>query len=313
METPGWPDVERPIGSTFAGYRLDRLLGRGGIGVVYRATQESSNRAVALKLLRSTVAGDPVFRSRFLREARLSGELAHPHIVPVVETGEADDVLYLAMQYVDGVDLAGVLAEHGPLHPRLMAEIVEQLAGALDAAAELGLVHRDVKPANVLIAVTADHPHAYLADFGVSKLVSSQSGLTATGVWVGSIDYAAPEQLQSQPVDPRTDVYALGCLLYEGLTGQVPFPRAREVDKLMAHLAEDPPRPSQVRPGIPAQLDLVIAQAMAKAPGERFPSAGALGAAALEACAQAGPAPPWPSALSTRPSLPVDRGAPTVG
>jgi serine/threonine-protein kinase len=303
---------DRSIGSSFAGYRLDRLLGRGGMGTVYLATQEESGRMVALKLLRLDLASDVSFSARFKREARLGTELRHPHVVPLVGAGESQGVLYLAMDYIDGVDLAHVIAFQGPLHPRVIAAVVAQLGAALDAAAELGLVHRDVKPANVLIESRDGDPYAYLTDLGVSKHVTSQSGLTAAGVWVGSIDYASPEQLQSQPVDARTDVYALGCLLYEGLTGEVPFPRTRDVDKMMAHLAEPPPRPSLARPETPASFDAVVATALSKLPQDRFATAGALARAAVAAGADAGPAPSPPLALPVRPAQPIDRDAPTV-
>jgi serine/threonine protein kinase len=303
---------DRPIGSSFAGYRLDRLLGRGGMGTVYRATQVQSGRIVALKLLRPELASDLGFSARFKREARLSAELRHPHVVPLVDAGESDGTLYLAMDYIDGVDLAHVIAYEGSLHPRVIAAVVAQLAAALDSASDLGLVHRDVKPANVLIERRGGDLHAYLTDFGVSKHVSSQSGVTAAGVWVGSIDYASPEQLQAQPVDAGTDVYALGCLLYEGLTGQVPFPRARDIDKMMAHLAEAPPQPTLARPEIPVTFDAVVATALSKLPQDRFATAGALARAALAAAEDAGPAPSPPLALPVRPAQPIDRDAPTV-
>jgi serine/threonine protein kinase len=301
-----------PTGSSFAGYRLDRLLGRGGMGTVYRATQLQSGRTVALKLLRLELTSDVGFSARFKREARLSGELRHPHVVGLVEAGESEGTLYLAMDYIDGVDLAHVIAFEGALHPRVIAAIVAQVGDALDAAAALGLVHRDVKPANVLLETRDGEPNAYLSDFGVSKHVSSQSGLTAAGVWVGSIDYASPEQLQSQPVDARTDVYALGCLLYEGLTGQVPFPRTRDVDKMMAHLAEPPPRPSLARPEIPASFDAVIAVALSKLPQDRFATAGALAQATLTGAEDAGPAPSPALPTHVRPAQPIDRDAPTA-
>ena len=305
-------EVHRPTGSSFAGYRLDRLLGRGGMGTVYRATQAESGRIVALKLLRVELTSDVGFSARFKREARLSAELRHPHVVPLVDAGESEGTLYLAMDYIDGVDLAHVIAFEGALHPRVIAAIVAQLGAALDSAAELGLVHRDVKPANVLIESRGGDPYAYLTDFGVSKHVSSQSGITAAGVWVGSIDYASPEQLQSQPVDARTDVYALGCLLYEGLTGQVPFPRTRDVDKMIAHLAEAPPNPSLGRPEIPVTFDAVVATALSKLPQDRFATAGALAQAALAAAEDTGPAPSLPLALHVRPAQSIDRDAPTV-
>lgn len=302
----------RPVGSRFAGYRLDRLLGRGGMGTVYRATEVRSGRVVALKLLRLELASDAGFSARFKREARLSAQLQHPHVVPLVDAGESEGTLYLAMDYIDGVDLAHVIAFAGAIHPRVIAAIVAQLAAALDSASELGLVHRDVKPGNVLIESRGGGPYAYLTDFGVSKHVSSQSGITAAGVWVGSIDYASPEQLQSQPVDARTDVYALGCLLYEGLTGQIPFPRGRDVDKMMAHLAEPPPRPTLTRREIPVAFDAVIATALSKLPQDRFATAGALAQAALAAAEEAGPAPSPPLALPVQPAQPVDRDAPTA-
>ena len=304
-------EIDRPIGSMFAGYRLDRLLGRGGMGTVHRATQMQTGRVVALKLLRAELASDPSFSARFKREARLSAQLRHPHVVPLADAGESEGTLFLAMDYIDGVDLAHVLAFEEALHPRVIAAIVAQLASALDAASELGLVHRDVKPANVLIESRGGEPSIYLADFGVSKHVSSQSGLTAAGVWVGSIDYASPEQLQSQAVDARTDVYALGCLLYEGLAGQVPFPRTRDVDKMMAHLAEPPPRPSVVHSGVPVAFDAVIATALSKLPQARFASAGALAQAALAAAQDAGPAPSRPWMVQAVPARPIDRDSPT--
>ncbi len=306
-------DTERPIGSTFGGYRLDAVLGRGGMGLVYRATEVGSGRSVALKLVRPDVA-DPTYGARFAREARLGRQLSHPHIVPVLDAGEVGGLLYLAMPYIDGTDLAALLAEGGPLHSALAATIVEQIGAALDAAAERGLVHRDVKPGNVLLQSRDGQPHSYLADFGVSRHVNSQSGVTAAGVWVGSIDYAAPEQLQSQAIDARTDVYALGCVLYESLTGEVPFPAARDMEKLFKHLSDPPPQPSARRPEVPAALDEVVARAMAKAPAQRYATAGALAAATREAARTAGPPPPWPpAALQPRPDRAVDRDAPTAG
>lgn len=283
------------------------------MGLVYRATEIPSGRTVALKLVRPDLA-DPVFGARFAREARLGRRLSHPHIVPLLDSGQSEDVLYLAMAYIDGIDLAALLAEQGALHPGLAATIVEQIAAALDAASEMGLVHRDVKPANVLIETDAGGPHAYLADFGVCRHVNSQSGLTAAGVWVGSLDYAAPEQLNSEAVDARTDVYALGCLLYESLTGVVPFPDARDVEKMIKHLSKQPPRPSARRPELPPAFDAIVAHAMAKAPAQRFPTAGALAREAREAARAAGPPPAWPPpALRARPVRDVDRDAPTAG
>lgn len=282
------------------------------MGVVYRATAISSGRTIALKLVRPDLA-DPVFGARFVREARLGRQLSHPHIVPLLDSGQSEDVLYLVMAYIDGIDLAALLAEHGSLHPALAATIVEQLAAALDAAREKGLVHRDVKPANVLLASRDAKPHAYLADFGVCRHVNSQSGITAAGVWVGSLDYAAPEQLQSQAVDNRTDVYALGCVLYESLTGEIPFPATRDMDKLIKQISEPPPRPSTRQPGLPAAFDAVVTRAMAKAPAQRFATAGAMAKETREAARAAGLPPSWRSVLREPAGEQVDRGAPTAG
>ena len=302
-------DIERSLGSTFAGYRLEAVLGRGGMGIVYRATELANGRSVALKLLRAELV-DPVFSARFSREAELGRRLNHPHIVPLLEAGQSEGVLYLTMAYIDGTDLCALLAEHGPLHPALAAAIVAQLAAALDAAAQLGLVHRDVKPANVLIESRDGDPHAYLADFGVSRDVNARSGLTATGMWVGSVDYAAPEQFQSQAVDARTDVYALGCLLYESLTGEVPFPAGRDEEKLIKHLVEPPPQPTARRPELPPALDAVVARAMAKVPAQRFPTAGAL-ASEVQKLTGSAPARAIPR-LQERVARAIDRDAPTA-
>ncbi len=298
--------------SVFASYRIESLLGEGGMGVVYRASEIASGRPVALKLLLPEASGDGRFQRRFRRESRLMAELDHPHVVAVYASGEVDGTWFLATQLVDGADLEVLICCGGPLHPRHAAQVVAQAASGLDAAHALGLVHRDVKPANVLVEHRDGAPHAYLGDFGLSRHAASQSGLTATGTWVGTLDYAAPEQLQAQPIDHRTDVYALGCVLYEALTGAVPYPAERPLSKLMAHTLEPAPT---VSGGAPAAFDEVIARAMAKRPEDRYASAGELGRAALAAARAAGEPPPhallsrWPAGAGP----PVDRNAPTVG
>jgi serine/threonine protein kinase len=280
-------------GSTFAGYRIEELVGVGGMGHVYRATELENERAVALKLLLPRLTSDAGFRARFERESRLAVGLEHPHVVRVHAAGEADGVLYLVMEHVAGVDLGAIIADRDRLHPRHAALLVSQVGSALDAADGQGLVHRDVKPGNVLVVDREGSPHAYLADFGLSKRADSVSGLTRTGQWVGTIDYAAPEQLQAEDVDHRTDVYALGALLYHALTGEVPFPRERDVDKLVAHLSDPPPVVTNAAPDVPGRFDEIVQRAMAKRPEDRYESAGDLGRDALAAAGDASPAPPW--------------------
>lgn len=280
-------------GAVFAGHRIERLLGSGGMGQVYLAGEPGSGRRVALKLLPAALAGEERFRARFERESRLAASLSHPHVVPVHATGDDDGVLWMSLGFVDGPDLMSVIAERGRLHPADAALIVSQVAAGLDAAAAKGLVHRDVKPGNVFVEAAGGRPHAYLGDFGLSKATDSQSGLTGTGMFLGTIDYAAPEQIQAEPVDATVDVYALGAVLHKALTGEVPFPRNRDVDVAMAHITEPPPRPSESAEDCPTALDEVVARAMAKQPGDRFASAGDLGRAALAAAEAAGPPPEW--------------------
>jgi len=287
-------------GQQLAGYRIDAVAGRGGMGVVYRATQLALDRTVALKLIAPDVAEDSGFRERFQRESRIAASIEHPNVIPVHEAGEADGLLFISMRYVDGTDLRELLARGGPLDPIRAAGIITQVANALDAAHARGLVHRDIKPANVLIASRGGVEHVYLTDFGLSKQSSSQSGLTKTGQWVGTLDYVSPEQIEGRQVDPRTDIYALGCVLFQTLTGAVPFERDSEVSKMWAHVSEPPPAPSQRRPGVPPALDPVVARAMAKDPEHRFVSAGELAGATRAAVtgARAGAAQSPPSAAA---------------
>ena len=284
------------------------------MGTVYRAVDHRSAEAVALKLVKAEYATDPLFRARFERELRLMRSLSHPHILPVLDAGELDEVLFVAMPAVEGTDLEAVLIEQGPLHPAHAVDLIAQVASALDVAGDLGLVHRDVKPGNVLLEQRDSGTHAYLGDFGLGKHVSSKSGLTTPGTWVGSVDYASPEQIQGEPVDRRTDVYALGAVLYQALAAEVPFPGARDVDKLLAHLSSSPPQPTAARAGVPEKLDTVVARAMAKEPSERYERAGDLADAAF-AAAETSPEPPTKPLVVSQPDRirPIDRGAPTVG
>ena len=229
------------------------------------------------------LAQDERFRERFLRESRIAASLDHPHIVPIYQAGEEDGVLFLAMRYVEGSDLAKLVAEDGALEPKRAVDLLSQIAEALDAAHEKGLVHRDVKPSNVLIAESAGREHCYLGDFGLTKRTGSLSGVSAAGEVVGTLEYVAPEQITGDALDERADVYSLGCVLYECLTGQAPFPRATDVALLWAHVHEEPTPPSQARPELPKELDTVLARALAKEPGRRYRSAGELLAATRSA------------------------------
>ena len=271
------------IGTDIGGYRIEELIGRGGMGVVYRAEQIALGRRVALKLVAPELAEDPGFRERFQRESRLAASIEHPNVIPVHEAGEAEGSVYISMRYVDGTDLRLLIREQGQLEPARAARLVAQVGDALDAAHASGLVHRDVKPANVVIGTVGGHEHAYLTDFGLTKHASSQGGLTRTGEWVGTVDYVAPEQISGGGVDARSDVYALGCVLFQALTGSVPFERDSDVAKMYAHLHEPPPSPLEVAPDLPPALAGVVARALAKDPGNRYQSAGDLGRAAVAA------------------------------
>jgi YVTN family beta-propeller protein len=276
------------VGSTIGSYRVDAMLGRGGMGVVYRAEDVRLGRKVALKLLPAALADDGGYRERFLHESRLAASIEHAAIVPIYEAGEADGLLYIAMRFVDGVDMAELLRGEGPLAPERAVALVGQLAGALDAAHARGLVHRDVKPSNALIATDSDGEHAYLVDFGITQDTAAQERLTATDQLVGTLAYLAPEGLRGEPVDGRADIYALGCVLFECLTGQVPFARASEAAVIYAHLEEQPARPSELRPGLPKALDAVVARALAKDRADRWQTGAELRAAAQRAITRPG-------------------------
>ena len=270
------------VGSTLGQYRLTDVLGRGGMGVVYRAEDLRLERNVALKLLSSGLSDDARFRRRFLRESRLAASTEHPGIVPIYDAGEIDGLLYIAMRYVEGSDLARLLGAEGALDPKRAVALVAQLAAALDAAHEHGLVHRDVKPSNALISSNGAQESVYLVDFGITEDMQSSERLTDTGV-VGTGAYLAPERIRGESVDGRADVYSLGCVLFECLTGEVPFPRPSEIAELYAHLEDEPPRVSDRRPGLPEGLDAVVARALAKDPGDRWQTCGELAEAARAA------------------------------
>jgi serine/threonine-protein kinase len=264
-------------GERFAGCRIEAVAGRGGMGVVYRATELRLGRPVALKLLGGDRGTDPDFRERFERESRMAAAIDHPNVIPVYAAGEEDGRLYLVMRYVAGTDLHALLRRERSLAPDRAADIVAQIAGALDAAHAAGLVHRDVKPGNVLLAGA----HAYLSDFGLTRRIGSDTELTAEGQWIGTVDYCSPEQLQGERTDARSDVYALGCVLFAALTGQTPLGRGTVPSTMMAHLHDEPPRISAF--GAPREFDRVVWRALAKDPEDRYPSAGDLGRAALAA------------------------------
>jgi serine/threonine protein kinase len=267
-------------GTEFAGYRIEAVAGHGGMGVVYRATQLGLDRPVALKVIAAGLLGDPRVRERFLRESRAAAAIEHPNVIPIHASGEYRGRAYIAMRFVAGDDLRERVARAGPLAPVQAAAIVAHVGAALDAAHDAGLVHRDVKPANILLGA---HDQVYLTDFGLARHALSDSGLTAPGGWVGTLDFIAPEQIRGERVDARADIYALGCVLHFALTGQVPYPRESDEARLWAHLHAAPPEPSRVVPEVPGEVDEVVRRALEKRPEDRQPSAGELGAAALEA------------------------------
>jgi hypothetical protein len=288
-------------GVVVAGYRIGSLLGRGGMGVVYRARDHDLERDVALKVIAPELVEDAHVRTRFLREARAAAAIEHPHVIPVHAAGEQDGVAFLAMRLVNGDDLRTLVRREGAVSPARACELIEQAAAALDAIHEAGFVHRDVKPGNLLVDRSG---HLYLTDFGLVKHVLTSDGASRTGGWVGTVDFMAPEQIRGGRVDARADVYSLGGVLHYLLTARVPFEREGEEAKLWAQLAAEPPRPSTANPGLPRTFDAVIARALAKDPDERYPSAGDLARAAR--AAESGTAP-------TLPERTVARGAAAPG
>ncbi|HYJ23242.1 MAG TPA: serine/threonine-protein kinase [Solirubrobacterales bacterium] len=281
VERHGWSELSD--GDEFAGYRIERRLGRGGMGILYLAVEPGLDRRVALKLIAPEAATEEVFSRRFAEESRIAASIEHPNVVPIYAAGAESGVPFIAMRYVAGSDLNQRIAREGRLAPEQAVALIAQVADGLDAIHAAGLVHRDVKPANVLLSGGDGADHAYITDFGVARNVATQSGLTQTGRFVGTLDYVAPEQISGAALDARVDVYALGCLLFKLLTGEVPFPREGEAARLYAHLHDPPPAPSLYAPEVSMALDDVVARAMSKQPEDRYPSAGDLGRAALAA------------------------------
>jgi serine/threonine-protein kinase len=261
------------------GYRIVRQLGRGSMGVVYLAEDVHLRRQVALKVLAPTLVDGELFRQRFDRESYNAASLDHPNIIPVYAAGQAAGALYIAMRYVAVGNLRALLETHGPLSLEQATSVIVAVADALDAAHAQGIIHRDVKPANILVDGRSGQEHYYLSDFGIAKSVSSSESLTSTGQILGTIDYIAPEQVQGKPVDGRADLYALGCVLYYCLTGAVPFHREDIAALMWAHVHEQPPRVTAQRPDLPPQIDHIMAKTMAKQPTDRYPTGQELAAA----------------------------------
>jgi serine/threonine-protein kinase len=255
-------------GTEVAGYRVDGVLGRGGMGVVYRAEHVHLGRQVALKLLAPGLGGDRSFRERFVRESRMAASLDHPNVVTVFDAGEADGLLYIAMQSIKGIDLGARLRDDGALPLADVAAVADQVGSALDAAHTAGLVHRDVKPANILL----QNGHCFLTDFGLTKRLASTTALTVQTDIVGTPDYLAPEQIDGTKIDGRSDQYALGCVLYHCLSGSAPFEGDSDIAVIQAHLSEDAADLTKLRTEIPPAVDDVLRRAMAKDPAERYPT-----------------------------------------
>src|SRR3954469_5475420 len=256
------------VGDHVAGYRIERQLGRGGMGVVYLAEQVRLRRYVALKLIVPELAEDDEFRRRFERESQMAASLDHPNVIPVYEAGEAEGALFISMRYVEGYDLRAVIRSAGRIEPARAARLVGELGDALASAHARGLVSRAREPAMVLVAgeLGGASEHAYLTDFGLTKHVSSSSGITHTGQWVGTLDYVAPEQIAGGRRDARVDIYSLGCVLFETLTGRVPYPKESDVAKMYAHMSEPPAPVSTLAPAAGWAFDAVIDRALAKQP-----------------------------------------------
>jgi serine/threonine protein kinase len=276
-------DVPAQPGERVAGYVLEAQIGAGGMAVVFRARDERLGRPVALKLLAAGLAADGGFRQRFIRESRAAAAVDHPNIIPVYEAGEADGVLFIAMRYVQGGDVRALIDRSGPLPAARAWAIISQVAGALDSAHRHGLIHRDVKPGNILLDAAGagqhrgpgrgDQPeHVYLSDFGISKQPAGASSLTLAGQFVGTLDYIAPEQIDGRDLDGRADLYSLGCAAYELLSGKPPFRQSQGLALVRAHLSDPPPMLTAERRDLPVVIDRVLASAMAKSPDDRYPT-----------------------------------------
>jgi serine/threonine protein kinase len=274
------------VGDEFAGYQLRAVLGRGGMSVVYQAENPRLGNVIALKVLAPELATDDIFRARFLEESRIAAAMNHPHVIPIHDTGSSDGLLYIAMRYVSGTNLGQMIKKRGRLQPETAVLLLSQAARALDAAHRRGLVHRDVKPANLLVERgndDSDPDHLYLADFGITKMAGGRTGLTSTGQFVGTVDYVAPEQIRGLSVLGVADQYSLGCVLYECLTGRVVFEKDLNEAIMWAHMEEHPTRPTLLRPDLPPEVDEMFARVLAKQPGDRYESCRAFMAAARDA------------------------------
>lgn len=261
------------VGDEFAGYRLRSIIGRGGMSVVYQAENPRLGNVIALKVLSPELATDDIFRTRFLEESRIAAAMNHPHVIPIHDTGSSNGLLYIAMRYVSGTDLRQMMKKRGRLQPQTAIMLLSQAARALDAAHRRGLVHRDVKPGNLLVEQgndDSDPDHLYLADFGITKMANGRTGLTSTGQFVGTVDYVAPEQIRGISVLGMADQYSLGCVLYECLTGRVPFEKDLDAAIIWAHMEEHPTSPTLLRPDLPPEVDQVFARVLAKQPGDRY-------------------------------------------
>jgi serine/threonine protein kinase len=271
-------------GSRVAGYVLEEQIGAGGMAVVFRARDDRLQRRVALKILALALAPDEAFRQRFIRESRAAAAVDDPHIIPVFEAGEAEGALFIAMRYVPGGDVGTLVRRAGQLSPGRALAIISPVASALDAAHGSGLIHRDVKPANMLVDVRPGRPdHVYLSDFGLSKWVMTSLGPTRSGQFLGTPGYSAPEQMEGKPADGRADQYSLGCAAFELLCGETPFRRDQVTAMIWAHMAEPPPMATSRRPDLPPGVDGVLAKALAKSPGDRYATCREFGDALREA------------------------------
>lgn len=307
---------ELPLGSVIAGCRIEKLISHGDMAVVYRAEELALQRPVALKLIRPERSGEERFRERFRRESKVAAAIDHPNVIPIFDAGEEEDLLYITMRLVEGTDMRAQIAARGRIEPLPAARMIRQVGAALDAVHARGMLHRDVKPSNVLLA---RDDHVYLSDFGLAKRAEAVGGLTRQGSIVARAEYVAPEQILNEEVDARADIYALGCLLFETLTGEPPFARWTEGPEALAHLNAPVPSPVELRPELPEEFDEVVRRAMAKDPAERYPSAGDLGQAALVAAGGQPQAGEWSvvaigeaGAFEEQPAAPEAGGVPRV-
>jgi serine/threonine-protein kinase len=313
--------VDLVAGSQIASYQVAEEIGRGGMAVVYRARDVRLDRWVALKVLAPEYARDDAFRQRFIRESRAAAAVDHPNIIPIFDAGEAEGVLFIAMRYVGGHDVHSLLYRTGPLPADRVVSLVSQVASALDAAHAQGLVHRDVKPGNMLLGRPASGhtpDHVYLSDFGISKQAQATTNLTLTGQVLGTLNYLAPEQIQGHHVDGRADAYSLACAAFEMLAGTPPFRRDQNMAIMWAQLNVPPPALTSYRRDLPPGVDQVMARALAKSPAGRYPSCLAFAAALQEACGTATPSRPGPTAPArpgplTAPAEPTPPLSPVTG